>query len=45
MKNKLTKEDIQKRINILKVGIMSSNISQKTSWAIKKAFRRINICR
>ena len=29
MKNKLTKEDIQKRINILKVGIMSSNISQK----------------
>lgn len=29
MKNKLTKEDIQKRINILKVGIMSSDISQK----------------
>lgn len=29
MKNKLAKEDIQKRINILKVGIMSSDISQK----------------
>lgn len=29
MKNKLTKEDIQKRINILKVGIMSSDISKK----------------
>ena len=29
MKNKLTKEDIQKRINILKVGIMSSDINQK----------------
>lgn len=29
MKNKLTKEDIQNRINILKVGIMSSDISQK----------------
>ena len=29
MKNKLTKEDIQKRINILKVRIMSSDISQK----------------
>lgn len=29
MKNKLTKVDIQKRINILKVGIMSSDISQK----------------
>lgn len=29
MKNKLTKEDIQKRINILKVGIMASDISQK----------------
>ena len=29
MKNKLTKEDIQKRINILKVEIMSSDISQK----------------
>ncbi len=29
MKNKLTKEDIQKRINILKVEIMSSDISQR----------------
>ena len=36
MKNKLTKEDIQKRINILKVGIMSSNISQKRREQLKK---------
>lgn len=36
MKNKLTKEDIQKRINILKVGIMSSNISQKRRERLKK---------
>ena len=36
MKNKLTKEDIQKRINILKVGIMSSNISQKRREQLMK---------
>ena len=36
MKNKLTKEDIQKRLNILKVGIMSSNISQKRREQLKK---------
>lgn len=36
MKNKLTKEDIQKRINILKVGIMSSDISQKRREQLKK---------
>ena len=36
MKNKLTKEDIQKRINILKVGIMFSNISQKRREQLKK---------
>lgn len=36
MKNMLTKEDIQKHINILKVGIMSSNISQKRREQLKK---------
>lgn len=36
MKNKLTKEDIQKRINILKVEIMSSDISQKRREQLMK---------
>lgn len=38
MKNKLTKEDIQKRINILKVGIMSSDISQKRREQLMERF-------